>query len=247
MLKIIHFLKDITPPIIWKYLSYLRLRYKKYHGQWEMDKKIEQYLNFDNGYYVELGALDGIGLSNTLYFELNRKWHGVLIEPAPNNYLKCLSNRSTKNSIFCNACTSFEYQDTFVDMIYAHYMSSATKLETDILDPVAHAHSGASFLANSEEKVFRFGAVAASLNSLLIKAKSPTLIDFLSLDVEGAELEVLKGIDHAVYKFKLMCIESRDEKRLTSYLVPKGYELVEKISPHDYLYILKDYNINMLI
>ncbi len=67
-------------------------------------------------------------------------------------------------------------------------------------------------------------------------ATAPHSIDFLSLDVGGAELEVLKGIDHATVRFKYMCIECRDIAKLTNYLNPLGYELKEKLSVHDYLF-----------
>ena len=236
------FIKSLIPPIAQPWLRSIRLRIKKYHGQWKIDQKIEKYLDFNDGYYVELGAVDGIGLSNTLYYELNRNWRGLLVEPVPHNFLKCVANRpAVKNKVFCNACVSFDYKDKYVEMIYSHYMSTALGLESDISNPAAHAESGKNFLATAAEKIFKFGALAATLNHLLKSAQAPELIDLLSLDVEGAELEVLKGIDHDTYKFRIMCIESRDPARITDYLSAFGYEYLEKISPHDYLYIRTDY------
>jgi FkbM family methyltransferase len=234
--------KAVIPPVILNVLRSIRLKLKKYHGQWKIDERIEKYLNFDGGYYVELGAVDGIGLSNTLYFERNRKWSGLLVEPVPHNFLKCIANRSAeKNKIFCNACVGFDYKEQFVEMIYSHYMSTAIGLDSDIANPHAHAESGKNYLGSTDEKIFKFGAAAATLNHLLISAHAPQVIDFLSLDVEGAELEVLKGIDHATYKFKIMCVESRDPARITNYLSNFDYKYLEQISPHDYLYILNEY------
>ena len=74
----------------------------KYHAADEIDKKIEKYLDYRNGFYVELGAADGIGFSDTLYFELKKGWSGILIEPSPNNFLQCLVNRSAQNYFFAN-------------------------------------------------------------------------------------------------------------------------------------------------
>ena len=62
----------------------------------------------------------------------------------------------------------------------------------------------------------------------------------MSLDVEGAEIEVLKGINHDYYRFKYMVIESRDIEKISQYLQTVNYELVEKLSHHDYLF--KDIN-----
>ena len=78
------------------------------------------------------------------------------------------------------------------------------------------------------------------LNNILLKANAPKQIDFLSLDVEGAELEVPKGINHNEYRFKLICIESRSIEKITDYLSINNYYMIEKLSPLDYLF--KDKN-----
>ena len=85
----------------------------------------------------------------------------------------------------------------------------------------------------------KYYSINGLLNDLLSIAKAPKNIDLLSLDVEGAEIEVLKGIDHKAYRFQYMCIECRDIYKLTSYLNPLGYELKEKLSGHDYLFVDK--------
>ena len=89
---------------------------------------------------------------------------------------------------------------------------------------------------SNNEDVFSFGATAVTLNSILEKSKAPKEIDFLSLDVEGAELEVLKGIDFNKFSFKFMLIEVRDIKRMESFLLQHGYLLEKKFSTHDYLF-----------
>jgi len=237
--KLAIILKSITPPLIWSLLKKIRLRIKKYHGQWQIDKIIETYADYDGGYYVELGAVDGVGLSNTLYFELKRNWSGLLIEPSPNNYLKCLENRSSKNAIICAACTSFDYSQKFVEMVYSHYMTTPIGLDTDISNPVSHAQSGAQYLGNEKERIFTFGALARPLSEILHEVNAPNKIDFLSLDVEGAELDVLKGVDHDLFQFKVICVESRNIQRLRDYLEPLGYEYQRQISPHDFIFTLK--------
>lgn len=237
--KLSGILKLLTPPIIWSYLKKNRLLYKKYHGQWGIDKIIETYVDYDDGYYVELGAVDGVGLSNTLYFELKRKWSGLLIEPSPNNYLKCLENRSSKNAIICAACTSFDYTEKFVEMVYSHYMTTPLGLDTDITSPELHAQSGAKYLGSAKERIFTFGALARPLSEILLEVNAPKMIDFLSLDVEGAELDVLKGIDHNVFQFKVICVESRKIHRLQEYLEPLGYQYQQQISAHDFIFTLK--------
>lgn len=207
----------------------------KYFSLNQLDRKLEKYVDYDNGYFVELGANDGVTQSNSLYFEKYRYWRGLLVEPAPQNFLKCRQNRSSRDSIYCAACVSFDYDQEFVRIAYSNLMSTPVSLESDIQDPRAHAKLGDQFLG-SGETVFEFGAVARTLNSLLLDARAPKLIDFLSLDVEGAELEVLKGLDHQAFRFKYILVECRDFTRLSAYLEKQGYRFAEKLSEQDYLF-----------
>jgi FkbM family methyltransferase len=203
-----------------------------------MDEILEKHLPHRNGFYVELGANDGALASNSYYFELKKQWKGVLIEPCPNLYLSCLKRRGKNNHVFCNACVPFEYEDKFVSMRYSDSMTISEDLTLDIGNSDTFIESGDKFLAIGE-KSFEFGARAATLNALLDEASAPPLIDFLSLDVEGAELAVLQGVDFSRYKFKFMLIECRDLEQLLNYLSPLGYVLREKVTHHDYLFALE--------
>lgn len=211
----------------------------RYRGLQELDRQIELFLNFDNGFFVELGANDGVFQSNSWYYETYRNWRGVLIEPAPNLYLECRRNRSERNHIACAACVSFEYPEEFVKIVYSNAMSVSLGVETDLADPHAHAELGRQFLRPGET-LFTFGALARPLNDILAEAGAPAVIDFLSLDVEGAEIEVLKGIDHESYRFRHMLIECRDIARLERHLAPLGYELRKRFNEHDYLFMSTD-------
>jgi FkbM family methyltransferase len=218
-----------------------RLKYliRKVQGEYfsinQLDEQLEQYVDYDNGFFVELGANDGVTQSNTLYFEIKRNWRGVLIEPSPHNYILCKEQRSCENNIFCNACVSFDYKEKYVDIKYANLMSISENLELDLEDKDAHIQASKKFLSANED-VFSFGAVAATLTSILKKSNAPKEIDFLSLDVEGAELEVLKGVDFEEFSFKFMLIEVRDIKRMENFLNPFGYVLEKQLSSHDYLF-----------
>lgn len=213
-----------------------RLLRGKYASLNQLDQKLEKYVDYDNGYFVELGANDGVTQSNSLYFEKYRNWRGLLVEPAPQNFLKCRQNRSVRNAIYCAACVSFDYDQEFVRIAYSNLMSTPVNLESDIRDPRAHAALGDRFLGIGET-VFEFGAVARSLNSMLLDAGAPRQIDFLSLDVEGAELEVLKGVDHQAFRFRYILVECRDFPKLDAYLEKYGYRFIEKLSEQDYLFV----------
>jgi FkbM family methyltransferase len=200
-----------------------------------LDKKVAKYLSYPSGYFVELGANNGIEQSNTLHFERCRNWRGVLIEPVPHQYLACKKHRSPENKFFCNACVSFEWTEAFVPILYCNLMSISLGVESDIGNRARHVASGQKYLPEGEEVVL-FGAKAKPLNNILLEAGAPKTIDFLSLDVEGAEKEVLKGIDFSEFRFKYMCIECRDIKGISLYLHERGYRYVERLSDMDILY-----------
>ena len=199
---------------------------------------LEDKLPHRDGFYVELGANDGVRFSNSYYFEVNKGWKGVLIEPAPNLYVTCKKKRGANNVVFCNACVPFDYKEEFVRMKYCDSMTISDNLDLDIGDHDKFVESGEQFL-NEGESPFIFGAKSATLNSLLKEAKAPALIDFLTLDVEGASLEVLKGVDFSKYNFRYMVIECKGIDKMNAYLVQFNYSLGKKITVRDYLFKYK--------
>ncbi len=233
-MNIVLFVKEIVPPFIWKLIKKLKKK-PKYFGLKYLDMKLEKYLNYNDGYFIELGANDGISQSNTLYFEKNKNWKGILIEPILHKYIECKKKRSLKNKFFCNACVSFDFKEKFVKLLYSNLMTIPTNLESDINDKFEHANHS-NTIRKHKEDVIEFYSKAKTLNSLLIESKSPKNIDFLSIDVEGSEIEVLKGIDFQEYKFKFILIESRNIEKISNFLSEHDYKLIEKLSYHDYLF-----------
>jgi len=184
------------------------------------------WLNFDNGYFIELGANDGICQSNTLYFERYRGWKGILVEPILHKFFTCKANRRA-SKVFCNACVSFDYKLPCVELWYSNLMTSSLGVETE-LDPLAQAQLGNKFLSDVEE-VVRTASIAITLDELMQRASSPKYIDFLSIDVEGAEAEVINGINFYTYRFGVLCIESREPEKIISLVSPFGYKYIQSI------------------
>ena len=87
-MNFILFLKELTPPFLWKIFKKLKKK-QKYFGLYNLDIKLEKYLNYNNGYFIELGANNGVEQSNTFYFEKEKNWTGILIEPILHKYLDC--------------------------------------------------------------------------------------------------------------------------------------------------------------
>lgn len=187
------------------------------------------------GYYVEMGANDGIQQSNTYWLEVERGWRGLLVEPALNRYFELRANRSERNDFACVACVDFDYPDEFVKLAYADLMTTAPILSTELPDVDRHLSDAQEHLPENHETVV-FGALARPLQAVLDEAGAPSRIDFFSLDVEGAELAVLNGIDHDRTRFAVLLVETRTPEKVSELLEAVGYRHRAALSVHDHLY-----------
>lgn len=208
---------------------------RQYFGLNDLDRKMEQFLNYDGGFFVEIGANDGVTQSNTLYYERYRGWRGVLVEPSQMNFFKCRANRAPQAKVYCAACVPFGYTERFVPIRYSNLMSVSELPDSDLPDIAQHLEKSRQFLQPYED-LFTFGAEAKTLNDILISAEAPSSIDFFSLDVEGVELPVLQGVDHERFRFKHLLIECRAPQRMNEYLESHGYRFDQALSQHDYLF-----------
>ena len=217
-------IKLFMPPIFSKFIVHLYRYYlQKSFSVNSLDLNLQKYLNKDNGFFIEMGANNGIDQSNTFLLEIKKNWKGVLVEPSPNKFFDCVRTRSKNNHFFCNACVSFDYKEMFVPMIYADLMSVSRGLETDLEDINEHLKSSVGLHLNKNEQQIEYGASAKTLTKILQEAKAPRHIDFFSLDVEGSEISVLKGLDFKKYKIKYILVECRDFEKMEIYLNSKKY------------------------
>ena len=205
---------------------------KKSYARNELDLKLKKYLNFSDGFFIELGAHDGITQSNTFYYEKKYNWKGILIEPVPKLFNYCKKYRSEKNLYFCSACVSFGFNKDKVKLIYSNLMTTAVDLTSDDYRKKHLADPELNFF----EKNNYFYANARTLSSILKESKAPNIIDFFSLDVEGAEFDVLYGIDFSIYNFKYIIIETDNFERLDKFMTNKNYKYINKYNSNDYLY-----------
>lgn len=204
-----------------------------------LDLKMVSSINLAPSYYIEIGANNGVSQSNTLVLELFYGWRGLLIEPTETAFQQLQRNRSKRrNFLLRSACVSSAFSHSTVDIVYSNLMSVAVGLESDVKDPFSHAEKGKQFLLPEQE--IRVESVPAmTLTRALETAKAPDKIGLLSLDVEGAEIEVLKGVDFDKYQIDWILVECREIHAMTEFLSQRGYTLTRQLSSHDYLFRLK--------
>ena len=147
----------------------------------DLDLKIEKYLPQKNGFFIELGANNGVSQTNTLRLEIFQGWNGVLIEPALAEFNSLRKIRSRRNIFRNEACVSFQYQHETLDLIYGGLMTTPILESSDISNPTFHVSQNSDF---DRRKIQKFTAKASTLNSILDEVKAPTTVDFLSIDVE---------------------------------------------------------------
>ena len=170
-----------------------------------------------DGYFVEFGACDGLHYSNTLHLEKELGWRGILAEPNK-SYFKSLENN--RNVSLVNRAVWKE-----------------TGLELDFTEVSAGGLSGLtqSFRsAKSLRKRTKIGAITyrvktISLNDLLESNNCPYQFDFLSIDTEGSELEILEKFDLNKYEPKVIVTEFyglEESTLLTQFILSFGYKQV---------------------
>jgi FkbM family methyltransferase len=167
-----------------------------------------------NGFFIELGANDGITFSNTAFFEFHRGWMGVLIEPSVNSYNECVKNRPN-SQCFNLVCVSNDYKDeTIRGDFNGGMMSSVDGKRNNTTDLV-------------ECKVSTLEKILDSVGA--------TTIDFLSLDTEGYEYDILCGLNLNKYRPKYMLIEIYvyDYVKIIEFLEQHKYSLVDNITNYN--------------
>ena len=231
LIRVIKLLKSLI--LRNRYLA--KLLNKKSFGLNNLDQKIITIIGTKPGYFIELGANDGITQSNTKALELFYGWKGLLIEPIPRLARECRRNRNRKSQVVNGACVSFSYTGDTIRMAYSGLMSILLEGKNDFVDPLEHAKQGSKYLRENES-VIEIEVPARTLQDILTSVKAPPIIDLFSLDVEGAEFEVLEGIDFDSYQFRWIVIETRNPSQMQEFLASKGYQLAETLSHHDYIY-----------
>lgn len=187
-----------------------------------LDKKVLQYLPEEPGVFLEIGANDGFSQSNTYYLERVLGWHGVLIEAVPSLFRSCRKLRK-RSVTFNRACVGPD-GPAQINIAMLGLMSVALGLQD--------GGEQADRLGRRPPKTV---AVPTATLSELIDQAGEKSIDFMSVDVEGAELAVLSGLDLSRHTPGYLLVETM-HPNLIAELLGTRMEFVEVLSEHDFLY-----------
>lgn len=171
----------------------------KTNSQLRQDLFVLNELDFkENGYFVEFGATDGIKLSNSYLLEKSFNWKGILAEPARIWHNSLDINRSAKIEKDCVWSKSKE------TLLFNEVVDNEHKGELSTIASFSRSdeHRGAR-LANS----FNYEVSTISLYDMLKKHNAPQNIDYLSIDTEGSEYEILKSFNFNEFNIKVITCE----------------------------------------
>jgi FkbM family methyltransferase len=185
-----------------------------YNSQIGQDAWVRSVIGDGPGFFVELGACDGIEYSNTLFFERELGWKGVCIEPNNDYFARLKKNRR------CHVSNALVSDVSGVEKEFA-----MTGAAGGILDENAGPFT-------------RGGRVVCktttTLEAVLDDVGAPSIIDYLSLDVEGHELAILSTFPFHKYKFRCMTVEHNAphvgptmQMRIRGLLEANGYRFVK--------------------
>ena len=178
------------------------------------------------GVFIEVGAYDGISLSNTYHFELNG-WRALCIEPILSAFEKCKAIRKE-----CYKCCISDNDKEDAEFFIYHLQENLCAISSLIPDQRlidSHSH----MITNTSKEMVN----VRSLNSLLKEFDFPKKIDFISIDTENTEFDVLKGIDLTVYDVTLFVIENNfNEPQCEEYLKQFGYTKINRIAVNDFFW-----------
>ncbi|MCC5972806.1 MAG: FkbM family methyltransferase [Rubellimicrobium sp.] len=218
-----------------QFIAFATTQGRRSHGQnfqdmwalWESGRKRV-------GWFVEFGAGNGVALSNTWYLENHYGWTGVVAEPNPNFAPMVRAARKCHVSDRCVYSRSGE-RIAFLPT----EMGELSRIR-DIVPADSHELYGGRDIAPGAEVMVE----TISLNDLLTEARAPREIDFLSVDTEGSEFEILQAFDFDRWRFGAICVEHNGtalRTKLFDLLTKNGYRRkFEAFSAYDDWYVPAD-------
>jgi FkbM family methyltransferase len=165
-----------------------------------------------DGFFVEFGATNGLVNSNSWLLENDYGWRGILAEPNPVWHEALRANRHCVIETRCVYRTSGET---------LQFLSPDDPELSGLSQSAGHDHYATRRAAGET-----FDVTTVSLNDLLEAHNAPELIDYMSVDTEGSELDILEAFDFARRRVTLFSIEhnhTANEARIDALMADRGY------------------------
>ena len=232
--KKFHVLRGILREKIWKCEKNFFWN-EKFYSQAGQDKIIKNHFfqNNKNGFFIEIGAYDGIIGSNCCHFEKFLNWEGIAIEASKIQYDKLKNNRKCKT---VNKAISNKIKDVeFVEVIEGLTQMSGINNENNTAIEIINNNK------NSKTKISKI-----TTTTFEEEIKSNLEIDYLSIDIEGEELDLLKSIDFNKYTIKVISVENNvpDKFNYNTFFKSKNFSFFDRIGQDEIFFNNRYYKFN---
>lgn len=221
------FLRKIGSSSSDKYVEYC----KASHSQLGQEILALSYLGWkENGFFVEFGACDGVEHSNTSLLESQFNWSGILAEPGRVWQDDLARNR---NALIDKRCVWTRSGETAI----FNQSKEAVLSTLDIFSELDHH-------AEKREDGSRYEVETVSLNDLLVEHKAPKQIDYMSVDTEGSEYDILSNFNFSRHDIAVITVEHNWTDQLgkiTKLMKANGYYRIHPwISKFDAWFVRED-------
>ena len=229
-----HVLRGILREKIWKN-ERIFFWNEKFFSQAGQDKVIKNHFfpNKKNGFFLEIGAYDGIEGSNCFHFEKFLNWNGIAFEPSKVQYEKLKNNRNCK--ILNKAMSNSILEVDFVEVIEGLTQMSGIKNEN----------------YTAEKIIKKNGQCKTEISKIITttfdkEVSSDQEIDYLSIDIEGGELSVLETIDFEKYTIKVVSVENNlpDKFNFNSFFISKNFSFFDRVGQDEIFYNNSHFKLN---
>lgn len=203
--------------------------YSQYMSQLGQDRFVNElfFKNKKNGVFLDIGAHDGKTGSNTYFFEKDLGWIGICFEPLPHLFEALSACRDVVCINACVAAQSGHVTFLHLDSVDEQLSGMCTTYDDRMLGIVLNDIK----LYGGQCHVLELPSVR--LDDALAQY-GITHVDFLSLDTEGSELEILKTIDFSKITIDVMTVENNfNEPHIRNYLEQNGYIFVQRLTVDD--------------
>jgi FkbM family methyltransferase len=199
------------------FIEFSLVHFEETYSQWQQDL-FALWANRSRkaGYFVEFGAADGITLSNTYLLEKQYAWSGLLIEPHPNFFSNLRRLRPRATCIHAAIDPSFSESPHPLKIVVADQLSSLEGYEDrDLHTPLRQRRTV-------------INVPSVNLNKLLAEYAREKPIDFMSIDTEGSELDILRGMDFDSFGPNCLVVEvnnrAEDCSAIEALMERRGYQ-----------------------
>tara|TARA_B100000579_G_scaffold429541_1_gene441456 strand:+ start:153 stop:1049 length:897 start_codon:yes stop_codon:yes gene_type:complete len=201
---------------------------EKYLSQAGQDKIIKKmfFNNVKEGFFIEIGAYDGVTGSNCLHFEKIQNWKGIAIEPSKIQFEKLKKNR--KCQLINKAISSEVKKVEFIEVVEGLTQMSGINN--------SFYKNNSNIISNDNNSKTRATNILTS--TFVEIAPKNNKIDYMSIDIEGGEMDLLNSIDFENYKIKVISVENNipKEQNFQNFFEKKNFIYFDRIGQDEIFY-----------